>query len=64
MLQQIITEYNRKGEFMTAETGTDGNYKSTRYEGTVNFTYHLTGLGLVVQMLSRCSTRDSKVAPL
>ena len=71
MLQQIITEYmyNRKGEFtcMSDETGNEANYKnykSARYEGTVNFTYHSAGLALVVQMLSRCSTRDSKVSQL
>ena len=37
MLQQIITEYNKKGEFTLDETGTNENYKPARYEGRVNF---------------------------
>ena len=56
MLQQIITEYNRKGEFVSEENGTDANYKSARYEGTVTFIYHLAELVITVHMLSRCST--------
>ena len=62
MLQQIITEYNSKGEFMSDETGTDANYRSARYEGKLIFLS--AGLELVVQILRRCSTRDSKVCPL
>ena len=44
MLQQIITEYNRKGEFMLDETEANKNYKPARYEGSFFLNWHSAGL--------------------